>query len=154
MIYYLIVVISVVLDQISKKIVIDNLKPIGTVPIIKDVFHFTYCENSGAAFSIFSKNTALLTVVSLVFIFVVFFFLFKNIKKKSHNKMLLLGLSFILGGAIGNFIDRFFHGFVTDFFDFRLINFAIFNIADVFITIGGILFCICILFSKDDESIF
>lgn len=68
--------------------------------------------------------------------------------------MLLLGLSFILGGAIGNFIDRFFHGFVTDFFDFRLINFAIFNIADVFITIGGILFCICILFSKDDESIF
>ena len=132
MIYYLIVIISVVLDQISKKIVIDNLKPIGTVPLIKDVFHFTYCENTGAAFS----------------------FLFKNIKKKNHNKMLLFGLSFILGGAIGNFIDRFFHGFVTDFFDFRLINFAIFNIADVFITIGGILFCIYILFSKDDESIF
>lgn len=74
MIYYLIVVISVILDQISKKIVIDNLKPIGTVPIIKDVFHFTYCENTGAAFSIFSKNTALLTCVSLVFILVVFLF--------------------------------------------------------------------------------
>ena len=61
------------------------------------------------------------------------------------------GLAFRLGGAIGNFIDRVFHGFFTDFFDFRLINFAIFNVADIFITIGAILFCIYVIFTKDEK---
>jgi len=151
MIYYLIVFLSIVLDQISKKLVIDYLKPVGSVPIIEDVFHLTYCENTGAAFSVFSNNTFMLTVVSLIFIGLLFYILFKNIKNKNNNKFLLVGLSLILGGALGNFIDRAFHGFVTDFFDFRLINFAIFNIADIFITIGGILFCAYIIFSKDDK---
>ncbi|WP_290773120.1 signal peptidase II [Anaerofustis sp.] len=152
MIYVLIVLLSVVLDQISKAVVINNLKPIGSIPLIENVFHFTYCENTGAAFSIFSKNTVMLTVVSFLFIVLVAYFLFKNIKRKDR-KVFLLGLSFVLGGAIGNFIDRVLHGFVTDFFDFRLINFAIFNVADVFITIGGILFCMHIIFTKD-ENIF
>lgn len=151
MIYYLLAILCVIIDQISKYIVIKNLKPIGSIPIIQDVFHLTYCENTGAAFSIFSSNTALLTIVSLIFIFIVLFFLVKSIKNKHQRKVLCISLSFILGGAIGNFIDRFFHGFVTDFFDFRLINFAIFNIADIFITIGAILFCIHIIFTKDEK---
>ncbi|WP_329383465.1 signal peptidase II [Anaerofustis butyriciformans] len=151
MIYYLIVILCIIIDQISKYIVINNLKPIGSIPIIKNVFHLTYCENTGAAFSMFSKNTAVLTAVSLVFIFLVFFFLLKSIKKGKTSKIMSFGLAFILGGAIGNFIDRFFHGFVTDFFDFRLINFAIFNVADIFITIGAILFCIYVIFTKDEK---
>mgnify|MGYP001864510675 CR=1 FL=1 len=80
MIYYLIVILCIIIDQISKYIVINNLKPIGSIPIIENVFHLTYCENTGAAFSMFSKNTAVLTAVSLVFIFLVFFFLLKSIK--------------------------------------------------------------------------
>lgn len=151
MIYFIISLICVILDQISKFLVIKNLKPIASLPIIKDVFHLTYCENTGAAFSILSKNTAFLTILSIVFIVVILLFLYKNTKKKNKSKTLLLALSFILGGALGNLIDRLFHGFVTDFFDFRLINFAIFNVADIFITIGAALLFIHIIFSKEED---
>ena len=72
------------------------------------------------------------------------------IKKKPQNKLLVISLTMLTGGALGNFIDRIFRGYVVDFLDFCLINFPIFNVADCFVVIGAILIAIYILFFSPD----
>ena len=72
------------------------------------------------------------------------------IAKRPKNKLLLLSLSMIASGGIGNLIDRIRFGYVVDFLDFRLINFPIFNVADIFVTVGAALFIALLLFSKED----
>lgn len=112
-----------------------------TLPLIQGVFHFTYVQNDGAAFSILSGQVDLLRWlslgVSLILIGVALFGPVLNIVDQ-------LGYGFILGGAMGNGIDRFALGYVVDFFDFRLINFAVFNVADSFISIG----IVCLLLAS------
>jgi signal peptidase II len=137
--YYLwiVAIVSITLDILSKQAIVRNLQVLQSVPLVPNVLHFTYIRNTGAAFSLFQGHDWLRwlsLIVSLALIAV-------GIFKSFHNIWEQLGLGFILAGAAGNGIDRLFFGSVVDFIDIRLINFAIFNWADVSINLG----IICLL---------
>ena len=137
------------LDQITKWLAVEYLIPIGTVPIIKDALHLTYVENPGAAFGMMQNSRWIFLLVSTVAIIAIIIYLTKFAPK---NKLALLSLAFILGGGIGNMIDRVALGYVVDFIDFRLINFAVFNVADSFVCVGAALLIIYVLFIEGKEN--
>jgi signal peptidase II len=122
------------LDQFSKHIISINYNSI----INKDLIFFTidYLKNYGAAFNIFSGSRIFLSTVSIIFSFLLIYIILKDNINKTIN---LLSYSFILGGTMGNGIDRILKGYVVDFINLNFINFAVFNIADVSINIGFIL---------------
>lgn len=126
--------LTVFLDQLTKYLTVFYLKPIPTLPIIEDVIHLTYVENPGAAFGMMKDSRWLFMTVSTVAIIglTVYFFV-----KKSNSKLENVALCFIIGGGIGNMIDRVALGYVVDMIDFRLIDFAVFNVADSFVCIGA-----------------
>ncbi|MBQ8350788.1 MAG: signal peptidase II [Clostridia bacterium] len=127
---------AVVLDIITKQLAVAYLKPIDTFPIIQDVFHLTYRINPGAAWSLFSAPDQrwIFMSVSTVAILAMLAYLFLV---KIDSKLMKIGLGAIIGGGIGNMIDRISLGYVVDFLDARIINFPVFNIADCFVTIGA-----------------
>ncbi len=133
-IWLTIIAATVFLDQITKYLTIFYLKPIGTFPIIEDVIHFTYVENTGAAFGMMKDSRWVFMIVSTVAIVGILVYL---IWKKPQSKLECLALSLIVGGGIGNMIDRTLLGYVVDMIDFRLINFAVFNVADSFVCVGA-----------------
>lgn len=134
-------------DQLTKWWVVTSLKPLGTIPIIRDVFHFTYAENTGAAFSIFKDKQIFLVVTTMLIIAFAGGLLYKALKVPVGNHWLYpFALTMVLGGAIGNLIDRIRLNYVIDFLDARIINFAIFNVADSFIVVGTILIAYLVVF--------
>ncbi len=131
--FWSIAIIAVILDQVTKYIAASYFTDIGdTIPLWEGVFHFTYAENTGGAFSFFEGGAVWLRWVSFVVSLALACYGF--IEKLPLVEQLAYG--FVLAGAFGNGIDRFLFGYVVDFLDFRLINFPIFNIADVCINIG------------------
>ena len=145
--YFTGVALCIFLDQISKMWAHSTLRLIDSIPVINGVFRLTYCENRGAAFGVLQNQLWLFTIITVVVIGAVILFM---IKRKPKNKLLFLSLTLLTGGALGNFIDRIFRGFVVDFLDFCLINFPIFNVADCFVVVGAILLAIYILFFSPD----
>jgi len=125
--------ISLVLDQLTKYWVVQNFSLAETRPIVPGVFHFTYVTNTGAAFSLFTGEAGWLRWLSLA---VSLGLMALALFGPALSVVEQLGYGFILGGALGNGIDRFVAGHVVDFFDFRLIQFPVFNVADVCINIG------------------
>ncbi|MBR2847577.1 MAG: signal peptidase II [Clostridia bacterium] len=121
-------------DLIIKHIV-NTAKP--AFPIIDGVFHITYAENTGAAFSMFAGFPHFTTVLTIVLILALIGYIIYS-KPKKHIE--LIAFTLMISGGIGNLVNRLTLGYVVDFFDFRLINFAIFNTADVFICVGAGLF--------------
>ena len=118
-------------DQFSKYLISIDYNSV----LYKDLIFFTfnYIKNDGAAFNIFSGSRVFLSLVSIFFSFVLIYFIINNnINKKIDN----LSYSFILGGTLGNGIDRILKGYVVDFINLNFINFPIFNIADTAINIG------------------
>ncbi|HEY5557430.1 signal peptidase II [Acetobacterium sp.] len=148
MIYLSIIVFAIFLDQYSKYLVLTHLKPMTTFPLIPNVFHLTYTENTGAAFSLFSDMQYFLIATTVIFILILVWLLIK-IPKIKENLWVNISISFIIGGAIGNLIDRLRLDFVVDFLDFRLFNFAIFNFADSFVVCGSIFLVISLLSNKN-----
>ena len=139
--FLLVAVLGVIFDQLTKYIVVQKFPEIGdTFPIWQNVFHFTYVINTGAAFSFFRGQVEILRWISLIVSVVLIIFVWYSPKMSFLEQ---LGYGFILSGAIGNGIDRFLFGYVVDFLDFRLINFPVFNLADVAINIGVIILLIC-----------
>ena len=146
-IYGAVIVLIVLLDQLTKFLAVKYLQPVGSVPLLKGVFHLTYLENPGAAFGIFSDKPWIFQICSVVGILALFAYLFWDVsllddkgedgKYPSIPFWSGLCLAFIVGGGIGNMIDRIALGYVVDFFDFTLINFAVFNVADCFVTVGA-----------------
>ncbi|MGI6160484.1 MAG: signal peptidase II [Christensenellales bacterium] len=135
--------VLVVIDQIIKGIVSANLKPVGSVEFIPGIINFTYVENRGAAFGILQNQRWFFIIITVIACIGVIYMLFKYGKT---SRMLYFGLTLILGGAIGNFIDRLFSGFVVDFIELAFVNFAIFNFADCCVTIGAVIVSIYFLF--------
>lgn len=135
--FWIAAIVSLILDQLTKYLVVQNLTYQKTIPLWEGVFHLTYVRNTGAAFSLFAGGGGWLRwlslIVSLGLIVWACFAVFNTLEQ--------FGYGFILGGALGNGIDRFVSGYVVDFLDFRLIQFPIFNIADICINIG----IICLL---------
>jgi len=141
-IYFVLAAVGVLaLDQATKYFVIQKV-PINTsVEIIDGFFYITHVNNTGAAFGIFQGYTKALTVISII---AIFFIVILKLIVKIDIVLYNISLGFILGGALGNLIDRYFMGRVTDFLNFTFFG-AVFNIADLFINIGFIL-AIIILF--------
>lgn len=141
--YWAVAILGLVLDQASKYLIVQYLKGLRSFPVIEGVFHFTYATNTGAAFSLFSGQIDWLKWVSMIVsLGLVAFGLFS----KNLNRWEQVGYGCILAGAAGNGVDRFVAGYVVDFIDIRIIRFAIFNIADVFINIGLVCLAIAVLF--------
>ncbi|HAE06068.1 signal peptidase II [Richelia intracellularis] len=131
--FWIIGSVTFVLDQLAKYLIVRTFSLKGSFPIIPEIFHFTYVTNTGAAFSLFNGNVESLRWLSLIVSFALMAIAIWGPRLSFWEK---LGYGCILGGAMGNGIDRFISGYVIDFLDFRLINFPIFNLADVFINIG------------------
>ncbi|WP_353930633.1 signal peptidase II [Okeanomitos corallinicola TIOX110] len=139
--FWIVAVISFLLDQLTKFLVVQTFDLGQTLPLLPGIFHFTYVTNTGAAFSILSGKVEWLRWLSLgVSLGLIAIGLFGPVLNIWEE----LGYGLILGGALGNGIDRFALGYVVDFLDFRLINFAVFNIADSCISIG----IVCLLISS------
>ena len=123
----------VLIDQISKKLVINYLNK--EILIIKNIFCLTYTKNNGAAFSILNGKRLLLILMTILIIGVLIYYIVKN---RINNKMEILAFSLVIGGSLGNLIDRIVRGFVVDFISIKIFgyNFPVFNIADSLICIG------------------
>lgn len=148
MLYYLIAICLVVVDQLVKWWVRSAI-PLGqSIPFIPYVMDLAYVRNTGAAFSIFSTHTWLLTLISLGGSVLLAVLLWKNYFPGWVGK---LSLSLVLAGAVGNLIDRALMGYVTDMFQTTFIHFAVFNVADICVVVGGFLLVFYVLFLLDKD---
>ena len=146
MIYALIAAALVAVDQIVKYLVMTNI-PLGEhVPFIPYILDLTYVTNTGAAFSIFSDHTWALALVSLLMSLALAAALWLNLFRHPLGK---LTLTLLLAGAVGNLIDRALRGFVVDMFNVLFMRFAVFNVADICVVVGGITAGLYYLFLMD-----
>nr|WP_033396526.1 signal peptidase II [Cohnella laeviribosi] len=120
-------------DQVTKWAVSTYMDMEETIPLIPNVFHLTSHRNRGAAFGILQNQRVFFIVVTIIIVIGIIVYLRKVYREQ---KFLSFGLSFVLGGALGNFVDRAIKGEVVDMLDFRLIDYPIFNLADCFIVTG------------------
>lgn len=143
-------IIFIIIDQVSKIIVVNNLTNNKSIEVIKSLFYLTYTNNKGAAFSILTGRRILLILVALIVIGVLIYYVRKN---KIEGKVNKIALSLVIGGSIGNLIDRILRGAVIDFIDIKIFgyNFPIFNLADTFIVIGVFLLIIE-MFRKEHKN--
>lgn len=141
--------IIAILDQAAKLFAAGLLQSVKTVPIWNEVFHLTYVENRGAGWGIFSDHTWLLTLATIIVVIAAVSYM---VVKKPKDKLFLTAFTFMIGGAVGNLVDRIRQGFVIDFFDFTLINFPVFNVADCFITVGAAIFVVYVLFFSEKKE--
>lgn len=150
------ILLIVSVDQVTKLLAIEHLAPMAanyeSITIIDGVFELYYTENTGAAFSILNNNTLLLALISVVVIGIVLYFK-KQIPREPKYRILHLLAAFIIGGAIGNLIDRLRLQYVVDMFHFYWFEFPIFNIADIFVTCSAILLIILLLTKFRDLEI-
>ncbi len=130
--YFIIIAAVVALDQLTKYLIQANMELNQTVPLIDGIFHITYIHNTGAAFSLFQNKTGFLIAMQLAVIVVVMVYLVK--KRREEHGFLLLSLSLIAAGGMGNLIDRAVNGYVVDFLDWRI--WPIFNVADISVCVG------------------
>ena len=131
-----VIIFLTVIDQLTKYVAVTNVKVNGPVEFLFGLFQFRYVENTGAAFSSFSNNTTVLSVITAVILAgCLILLLSKKLKSKFMNVCLVL----VISGGLGNLIDRIFNGYVVDFIEPLFIDFAVFNFADCCITVGAIL---------------
>ncbi len=150
-IFAIVIVLGIVVDLVSKVLFANYFEAGGKdITVIPNFFYFTYVKNTGAAFGIFGDSTMALTIVSIIFVAL---FVLYDIFYHSNNMWYVLGWSMLVSGAIGNFVDRIFLGYVRDFVSIELFSF-VFNIADVLITFGVICFGVYLLFYgfRDDKE--
>ena len=129
-----IIIGAVVLDQLTKWLTVVYLDYGQSFPLWQDVLHLTHHKNQGAAFGMLSDHRWVFMIFSTVAIIGLLIYLFRYPPK---SRFVRIALAMIIGGGIGNMIDRIALGYVTDFIDFTLINFAVFNVADSFVTVGA-----------------
>ena len=124
----------IIIDQFTKHLMIYNYKTLININFI--LFKLDFVKNYGAAFNLFNGSRLFLSLVSIIFSIILLYLI---LRKKHSNLINLYSYSFILGGTIGNGLDRVLRGFVVDFINLNIINFPIFNIADISINIGFLL---------------
>ena len=127
------ILLLIILDQAVKGYVVKEIPLGGMRRFIPKVVSLTYLKNSGAAFSMLENQQWFFTIITLIAMGAAFVYLYRHIK---GSIWLLLGLTLIISGGIGNFIDRLRQGFVVDMFHLDFMNFAIFNVADIYLSIG------------------
>lgn len=139
----LVMAVFVVADQIIKLFALKYLEPIGSKSAIPGVFQFSYVENTGAAFGSFSKFTVVLSIFTAIVLVAMIIYLFS---KKLKFGVMYCSLVLIISGGIGNLIDRVFRGYVIDYIEPLFVNFAVFNFADMLVTIGAAILIIYLIY--------
>ncbi len=142
----------IVLDQFTKHLAVLNLKNAPAVPLISDVFELSYLENHGAAFGIMQGQKVFFICMTAVAFFILVYLMF-CIPWERHYVYLHLTLLLLASGAVGNFNDRCLHGYVIDFFYFKWIDFPVFNVADIYVTVAAALLLISFTFYYKEEDI-
>ena len=135
----------ILLDQLSKFLILNKLGFEKSINIIPNLLNFTLVKNKGAAFSLFNDSTTILAIISVLASFLIVIFILKSLQRSYWNS---IGLAYLLGGTVGNGIDRVIKGYVVDFLEIVPINFPIFNFADISINIAVIFFIIDIVRTK------
>ena len=146
--YFFIVLISVVLDQLVKWWTVQNIELYSTL-FQNPILSLTYIQNNGAAWSILEGQMWFFVIITVVALIVLPFLLYKY---KDESKWMTIGLSSIIGGTIGNFIDRVRLGYVVDMFQVEFFNFPIFNVADMSLVFGVLCIFVYIIFFEGKEG--
>ena len=145
------IVLGVVLDQYTKVLAVENLKD-GAIPLIEGVFELRYLENRGAAFGMLQNQQTFFLIIGIVTLIAVAI-IYARMPHTKRYLPLRVCLVSIVTGAIGNMIDRIRLDYVIDFLYFKLINFPIFNVADIYVTCAAIIFLVLGIFYYKDEDL-
>lgn len=146
-------ILLVALDQWTKYMVLLYVKPIDSIPLIPGVLSFTYHENRGAVWGIMQGQIPVL-IVTTVIILAVVLWIYSRIPDTKKYRWLDFIAVLVIAGAIGNFIDRLFRHYVVDFIYFELIDFPIFNVADMYVVIAAFLLIFVSIFVYKEDSDF
>ncbi len=144
--------VLVVLDQLTKLWVLGTLKGKNPIVLIENVLELRYLENRGAAFGILQNKLWFFLIITVLVLAVLFVFV-GRVPGTARFFWLRLCMDLIAAGAVGNMIDRLFRRYVVDFIYFKLIDFPIFNVADIYVTCAAFLLVILILFYYKDEEL-
>ena len=143
--YYILMIAGIVAaDQVTKILVLQNIPLYGSVDAIPGVFHFTYVQNTGAAFSSFQGMRWLFVVLFVILTAVLIFEYFK--KPMPFSKFERFCIAAVYAGGLGNIIDRVRLGYVVDMIEVDFVRFAVFNVADIFVTCGCIALAVSLIF--------
>lgn len=154
-IYFLPIVLLAVLisiDQLTKYIIVSNFSLYESIPLIENVFSITYIQNKGAGWGLLQGQQVLfLCITAFVLIFTAY--IFTRVYKNKCHRLLSISLVVLAAGSIGNMIDRIKQGYVIDFFNFELIDFPVFNVADIYIVISMISIFLLVMFKYSNEDL-
>ena len=142
----IVIILGIVLDQIVKMAIVKNLILSEQKSVINGILSLTHLRNNGAAWSILEGQQWFFVLTTVIVLAVAIWFWLKNLSKNWYA----IGLTLIISGALGNFIDRVRQGYVVDMFQLDFINFPIFNVADILLSIGFVVLFIGILIEKDE----
>lgn len=142
LVYSIISLLILIIDQLSKIFILSNFTADTKINLIPGIIDIVFRKNTGAAFSLLSKHIYLLSIISILFCIGVIIYV---VKIKPKHPLQCTSIALIFAGALGNGIDRFFRGYVIDFIETAFINFPVFNIADVSITVGAALFVLYVI---------
>lgn len=145
------VLLLIFFDQGTKYLAVKYLRPKESIVLVRGVLELRYLENRGMAFGLLEGKIPVFVGLCLVF-FCAFLFFYRKVPKTNYYLPLVLTALLMLAGAVGNFIDRVLRGFVVDFIYFTLIDFPIFNIADIYVVVSGILLVYLVCFRYKDED--
>lgn len=152
MIFTIITLLLVVIDQITKVITVKYLMPVSSVVLIENILSLTYVENRGAAFGILQNARWVFILFTIMAVVGILYF---KIRHKPKGLTINSALCLVTSGAIGNLIDRVFRGYVVDMIEVTFIDYPVFNAADCFVVVGAVMLSIYILFiykePKSDE---
>jgi len=144
-------ILLVILDQITKNLAVVYLKDKPAYVLWEGVFELHYLENSGAAFGMLQNQKILFVTIASVILVIIGYLLIK-LPRNKHYAVLEILLVLIASGAVGNMIDRVQFNYVVDFFYFKLIDFPIFNVADIYVSVSCVLLAILVIFFYKDED--
>lgn len=149
---FLLAAAGVLLDQWSKHLAVTHLKNGDPIDLIPGVFQLTYLENRGAAFGILQGKQWFFYITTLAVMAAVLYLYAKMPAARKYMPLRICSV-LIVSGAVGNFIDRIRFNYVVDFFYFKLIDFPVFNVADIFVTVSMVFLLLLVLFYYKEEDI-
>ncbi|MDW7672907.1 MAG: signal peptidase II [Bacillota bacterium] len=150
MLFWVVAAVIFIIDRSTKYLVVANMSPGQSIPILENIFHLTYVLNPGAAFGLFAYQTMFFILIAVLVVGVILYF---NWTLPAGKQFLRIGLALQLGGSLGNLLDRIQSGYVVDFFDFRV--WPVFNIADIAIVTGVVILAYEILrtdYTEDEKD--
>lgn len=143
-------VILILLDQGTKLLALGSLKPMGSMTFLPGVLDFTFVENRGVAFGMFSGQRWMILVLTGAIVGVLIYY-YKKLPAGKEYRWVRCALVMVLSGAVGNLIDRVFRGYVVDFFEFTFVKWYVFNVADIYVVLGVLWLLFLMLFVIKDE---